>query len=372
MYILCTLSSFSFPPFLPSPLRKRKYSEITHEVLRSPCPDVDWNAVNSDGNTPLMVALLRRHLNKVQHILDKGQTDVTIQNNDGNTVLILALQSYRRTTDNRYAFKIFELIQKIVTINPSVVNVRPRTICTPLMQCDNVDLCRFLVAYGAKLNLRNTDKETAIFNALWNFNYEKLQFLLEAGAHVNIKNTSGNTILAEATNKRFRPTYVRLLLKHGAKIMNPFIAVEYHASEFTLEVLLESGLDVDYTCPNCKATMLHVAVKGTHCDKSFMAFNKYKYISQRRKIEILLASGADTTKRDLNGHKAYDWFISGNPEMKSWWYAMKNKGKLDALLTSAVFAYENKSSEETFFEQFMTQVPSASDLLQDVASYLAY
>lgn len=341
--------------------------------MRSPCPDVDWNAVNSDGNTPLMVALLRRHLNKVQHILDKGQTDVTIQNNDGNTVLILALQSHRRTTDDRYAFKIFELIQKIVRINPSVVNVRPRTICTPLMQCDNVDLCRFLVAYGAKLNLRNTDKETAIFDALWNRNFYKLQFLLEAGAHVNIKNTSGNTILAEATNKRFRPTYARLLLKHGAKIMNPFIAVEYHASEFTLEVLLESGLDVDYTCPNCKATMLHVAVKGTHCDKSLFGLNKYKYISQRRKIGILLASGADTTKRDLNGHKAYDWFISGNPEMKSWWYAMKNKGKLDALLTSAVFAYENKSSEKTtFLQQFMTQVPSASDLLQDVASYLAY
>lgn len=344
--------------------------------MRSKRLDVDWNAVNSDDNTLPMVAMLRRHLNKAQLLLAKGQTDVTIRNKEGQTVLMIAVKSHNSTTNELYASKIFKVIQQIVAINSSVVNIGHHR-QTPLMKCRNVDVCRFLIASGAKLNMRDYDNETALFHAVWSCNYEKMKCLLESGAHTNIRNNEFHyTVLMEVTYNRYDTKYARLLLEHGAKLsspyINPFIAVSYHASAEALQLLLDWGLDIDYTCPECRATMLHIAVKGTHCSKGRIVINAYRYSSQKIKIGILLASGADTTKRDEHGFTAYDWFIGGNSEWKTWWYAKKNQGKLDALLTSAVTAYENLSEETTFFQQFMAQVPSASDLLQDVASYLAY
>ena len=321
-----------------------------------------------------MVAMLRRHLNKAELLLAKGQTDVTLRNKEGKTVLMIAVDIHNRTTNELYASKIFKIIQQIVAINSSVLNIGHHR-QTPLMRCKNVDVCRFLIATGAKLNMRDYDKETALFYAVWDCNYQKLECLLESGAHTNIRNNEHKTILMEVTNNRYDTKYARLLLEHGAKLspryIGPFIAVSYHASAETLQLLLDWGLDVDYTCPNCRATMLHIAVKGTHCSKGTIVINAYRYASQRVKIGVLLAFGADTTKRDEHGYTAYDWFIGGNSEMKTWWYAMKNKGKLDVLLSSALAAVES-TEETTFLQQFMTQVPSASDLLQYVASYSAY
>ena len=90
------------PPPIPPP-------EVTHEVLRSKCPDVDWNAVDSDGNTLPMVAMLRRHLNKAELLLVKGQTDVTRRNKEGKTVLMIAVENHNRITNELYASKIFEI-----------------------------------------------------------------------------------------------------------------------------------------------------------------------------------------------------------------------------------------------------------------------
>jgi ankyrin repeat protein len=321
-----------------------------------------------------MVAMLRRHLNKAQLLLAKGHTDVTIRNKEGKTVLMIAVESHNRTSNEIYASKIFNVIKQIVAIDSSVVNIGHHR-QTPLMRCKNVDVCRFLIGSGAKLNMRDYDKETALFYAVWSCNYEKLQCLLESGAHTNIKNADNMTILIEVTNKCYDTKYARLLLEHGAKLssryIEPFITVTYHASAETLQVLLHVGLDVDYKCPKCRATMLHVAVKGTHCKHGSVVMYAYRSVSQLSKIGILLAFGADTTKRDEYGYTAYDYFIGGRSHLKTWWHAMRNRGKLDVLLNSASVALDI-ADETTFLQQFMTQVPSASDLLQDVSSYLAY
>jgi ankyrin repeat protein len=117
-----------------------------------------------------MVAMLRRHLNKAHLLLAKGHTDVTIRNKEGKTVLMIAVESHNRTANETYASKIFKIIEQIVAIDSSVVNIGHHR-QTPLMRCRNVDVCRFLIASGAKLNMRDHDNETALFYAVLNRNY---------------------------------------------------------------------------------------------------------------------------------------------------------------------------------------------------------
>ena len=361
-----------FPLSLPPPHRKRKYSEITHKVLNSEdSGNIDWNDVDPDGNTPLMVAMIRRHLNKVQAMLDKGQTILTTRNEEGRTILMLALDSHQRTSNNLYAFKISKIIQNIVTLDPSVVNVKSRCGYTPLRVCEDVELCRFLIESGAKVNLRDCDRETATFHALFTCNYEKLELLLNNGAHLNMKNKLGNTVLVEATNRRYSTKYAELLIKHGADLssrhINLMSIVGLHSSNETLKLLLKSGLDVDSACWSCGSTLLHLAVRGgRHC----MMPSK-RYLIPFCKIGILLVHGADTSKRNADGYSAYDYFIEPRncSYYQTWWNYLKNVGKLDTLLMSASYPPTEKTS---FLQQFMTDVPSASDLLQDVAGYLGY
>ena len=56
-----------------------------------------------------MVAMLRRHLNKAELLLVKGQTDVTRRNKEGKTVLMIAVENHNRITNELYASKIFEI-----------------------------------------------------------------------------------------------------------------------------------------------------------------------------------------------------------------------------------------------------------------------
>lgn len=80
-----------------------------------------------------------------------------------------------------------------------------------------IDLARFLIAKGAKVNARDDQGKTPLFNAAaFREDTTFLVFLIQAGADVNATDRYGNTPLAAATRSLNRPA-IKILLAAGAK-----------------------------------------------------------------------------------------------------------------------------------------------------------
>ena len=100
------------------------------------------------------------------------------------------------------------------------VNVRNRNKQTALMQLDGeatAELVNLLVNFGAKLNLSDNDGNTALNLAAENTSTEVIEALIRAGADVNIANKEGVAPLMNAADKGDIES-VRLLLNSGANI----------------------------------------------------------------------------------------------------------------------------------------------------------
>jgi len=68
--------------------------------------------------------------------------------------------------------------------------------------------------YGADINVKDNDGDTALMYAVNRFQLEKVQALLDAGADVNVKNKKGETALMKA-QMRYQPEKLIQLLKNA-------------------------------------------------------------------------------------------------------------------------------------------------------------
>ncbi len=60
----------------------------------------------------------------------------------------------------------------------------------------SVKLC---IKYGANVNSKTDNGDTALLLAVWNDHSETVKLLLDSGADINVKNNSGDTALSLAT-----------------------------------------------------------------------------------------------------------------------------------------------------------------------------
>ena len=68
----------------------------------------------------------------------------------------------------------------------------------------NIDFCKYLIEQGADVNIKNKNKETALFYAVKRNAYELCELLIRNNADVNIQNEQeikegGNTPLIVST-----------------------------------------------------------------------------------------------------------------------------------------------------------------------------
>lgn len=147
--------------------------------LKAKHPD-SWGGQFS-GMTPLMIAAEEKHVGAVRILLEHGADVNAIRTKEynNNTVLMVAVEEY-------YG--------------------------------DHLETIQTLLEYGAEIDARNSEGETALIQTSGDSRlFENLQPLLEKGADVNIQDNRGTTALMEAA-RCGNDKVVELLLAHGADV----------------------------------------------------------------------------------------------------------------------------------------------------------
>ena len=120
----------------------------------------DLNLQDEEGNTPLMISLKKRNDNffinknnyEISKLLIESRSDLDLQNNNGETALMIAI--------NTYDYKISELlIDKCKINNLELKNKNGKTALILAIQKEMAEICELLKKKGLKLN--SESKRTA-------------------------------------------------------------------------------------------------------------------------------------------------------------------------------------------------------------------
>lgn len=127
-----------------------KLKDLTKILLDT--EKVDLNSQNSDGNTPLMLAILKREEDILNLILDYNP-DLEIKNSSLKNSLMLA-------TINGYKYAVEKILKRNPKLNEKDINGN-----TALIFCSERgrrDIVRIILDSGADVNLKNNENLTAL------------------------------------------------------------------------------------------------------------------------------------------------------------------------------------------------------------------
>ena len=210
----------------------------------------DPNIKDSDDKTCLHRVVhggSRKYI--LQAIIDHG-ADVNAVNNEGATVLMLVCEAGQKEVVNIFLR---------AEADTSIVDVHGDTCLHKLLhrECDQETL-QMLLDHGVPVNATNKNQQTAYMLASHQGNIDAMCALVDAGADPNITDSWGNTSL-------------HLVAQGGS-------------GKHVLEKLMEHGANV-YAMNNEGSTALMLAC-GT---------------GEKKAVDILLRTGADTSVVDIHG-----------------------------------------------------------------------
>ena len=180
---------------------------------KAPGAQTDPKARDSEGRTPLMLAVLKKDgEEEIQSLLRQG-ADINARDNRGNTALHYLL-TVRENIDAR--------LDALLAAHPDV-NLSTHLGTTPLMILDvcadpkeRASRIKKLLACHAKADLKDAGGKTAAMRYVEKGdNAEALQLLLDAGANPELKNKDGKALLQLAQEYK-RTACVRVLQEHLA------------------------------------------------------------------------------------------------------------------------------------------------------------
>ena len=287
-------------------------SEILEAVVNSS------NALSqdSDGNTPLHIALLKdAPLTKVQYIISLTN-DVNVRNRDGNSPLFIAVLKNRQkvgeillskgadifaanTNNNsplRLALKYGGSVQDWLVTSKTIVEKdgSGNSVLHYAAEWEYPNAVTSLLAKGADISARNANGETPIFSAAKTNNPEIIKLLIDGGADIHARDNLGSSAMHIAV-RWDAPLSVETLIDYGANVniqnssgKSP-LAETVVASKYDLaKTLLNLGADPNSSDVN-GVTVLMDAIRG----------NDYNT------IKLLLDYGANPNIQEINGRNAY-------------------------------------------------------------------
>ena len=169
------------------------------------------DAVDEDGRTALMVAVVKNNADCVKALLVVG-ADVNAKNKNGWTALMLA-------TGLGYTDCVKTLLEAGADVNEE--NKNGATALMTAVAKGHTDCMKALLEAGADVNAKNKNGYTALMAAVTKNNVDCVKVLLKAGADVNAKDKDGITTLMRAVLKGHTDC-VKTLLKAGADVNAKF------------------------------------------------------------------------------------------------------------------------------------------------------
>jgi len=195
--------------------------EIIKETLETYTPEQQREILNKNvpgRGTLLNMAVFRDHINTVKYFIEKG-ADV---NN------LYDIQDIGQSSSLLDAISIENLeIVKLLVENGATLTIPPdNSPTTVLHQTTNVEILKFLLQKGAKVDGTDYERNTPLMSYIENsdddtIDEEFLKVLLDAGANPNAESAYGTRaldMLVLTVNSISNIPYIKLLRKYGAEI----------------------------------------------------------------------------------------------------------------------------------------------------------
>lgn len=130
----------------------------------------------------------------------------------------------------------------------------------------NRRVLELLLDHGAELECRDVEGNSPLYRAVLHDQLTSVEYLLERGAKVNDRffvanDPEGETCLSTAVQLG-NHAMVKTLLKYGADLSTPRGLIFHCAANsdtYMMEILLETGLDVEQANPETEMTLLDTA-----------------------------------------------------------------------------------------------------------------
>lgn len=245
------------------------------------------NLLDSKGNTYLFYTVMYNLYEASKYLIEKG-CNVNIINNDGLTPLYFSM-----FTDNS---QLIELLINHANIN--IVNLNKDTLLHIASKRDNLYIAELLIKKGINVNALNVDNESAIFNCLKFFSYDRVvieneedyktieisftnnikifDLLVRNGAWLNIKDFNKNSILHICKHNEIFKRLLKYDLNINDQNNNGFTPLHIITQKGNLEIvnlLIDKGALLDIKS-NYGNTALHYAIQNKYEDVSKLLIDK--------------------------------------------------------------------------------------------------
>lgn len=268
------------------------------------------NAVNNDGDTPLLVAL-RMHREDIARVLVSARADINIRGKDG-----------RNAVDLARAEKLHDLARELQNLG-GVAHLYHTLM--DLARDGRDDSLKELLGKTPDIDLGMQDNNgwTALTFAAVSGHTSTIALLLEAGAKVDMPDHEGATPLLYAALEGHVDA-VKLLMKHGASLnvctsrgWTPLLASIGHCKIPMVQYLLEQGVDVNQANDDGETALILAAANGQDTIVSLLLahgarvddVDRYGWTAlmvaaaygRYMVLELLLNGGADLERQDDKG-----------------------------------------------------------------------
>ena len=179
--------------------------ETIKELLKQ---GADVNALNNEGDTPLMLAITNDNFEIISFLVDNG-ANINFQNSQ--TPLMLAIKK-----------KNFSVI-KLLMENGADINVKTLKGNTALIEATNykpiLEIVKYLIDNGADIKAKTVKGNTALHYARECSDLSIIKLLIDNGADVNAQNSYGDTPLIEVLKYLGRDiNIVKYFIEKGADV----------------------------------------------------------------------------------------------------------------------------------------------------------
>lgn len=288
----------------------------SNEMLEAVVNASNVNSQDSEGNTPLHIAInTDAPLSKIQYIISLTD-DVNTRNRDGNSALFLAIMKNRQkvgemllaknadifssnTNNNsplRLALKYGGSIQDWL-ITSKTINAKDgsgNSVLHYAAEWQYGEAIQSLLVKGADIKAKNANGETPLFSAAKTNNPKIIQIIVDGGADVQSRDNLGSTAIHTAV-RWDAPESIEKLVELGINVnaqntagKSPLAEAVVSSKYDIAKKLLKYNADPN-SCDSNGVTVLMDAIRGCNLNN----------------VQLLLKYGANPNVQEVNGRNAY-------------------------------------------------------------------
>ncbi|KAF3128506.1 hypothetical protein TWF594_011559 [Orbilia oligospora] len=256
--------------------------------------DIDVNIQDAEGLTALHHAVDNDYKDVVKFLVEKTKADCNVQNLAGATPLLIVAENGEQE------------IASLLLEGGADPNIRDNEGQTPLslaMDFGHQEIARMLVEHGADPNGTDEAGENILFSAIRDDDEKMIELLIEKKANLEVKNRSDETPLANAMANRSE-NIIKLLLEGGA---DPNV-IDQNDEPILFSAIFDEDEGIIGLLIEKKAN-LEAKNKSGETPLSYAIANQKEDI-----VKLLLERGADPNANDENGEPILFSAISNEEE----------------------------------------------------------